>query len=51
MNGDGWPDLVWQNTANGELAAWYLQGTTTIGTPYLSPWQVTDLGWRITGIR
>lgn len=51
MNGDGWADLVWQNTANGELAAWYLQGTTTIGTPYLSPWQVTDLGWRIVGIR
>jgi hypothetical protein len=27
MNGDGSPDLVWQNIASGDLYAWFMTGS------------------------
>jgi hypothetical protein len=50
-NGDGNADLLWQNTATGELAVWYLNAFTVIGTAKLSlgitagsPWQIAGPG-------
>ena len=31
FNGDGFNDLLWQDTANGYLAAWMLKGATPRG--------------------
>ncbi len=51
VNGDGRPDLVWQNTSTGYLAAWLMNQTTRLDGVYLSPAQVADTGWRIVGPR
>jgi hypothetical protein len=51
MNGDGKADLVWQHAVNGQLAVWYMNGTTMTSTNYLQPSSVTDTNWRIVGIR
>jgi len=50
INKDGNQDLVWQNVATGDLAVWYLQGPTVIGTGYLSPARIADPNWRIVSI-
>jgi FG-GAP repeat. len=51
LNGDGQPDLVWQNTATGYLAAWLMNGTIRTDGIYLAPAQVMDTGWHIVGPR
>lgn len=35
MNGDGSPDLIWQNRVTGRMAVWFLSGVTLLGTNYL----------------
>lgn len=52
MNGDGNPDLIWQNRATGQLAVWFLMGATRIGTNYLYTADginniESDLNWKI----
>jgi hypothetical protein len=49
MNGDGWPDLVWQHETTGALGIWFMNGVQTISGTLLSPPSVSDLGWRIVG--
>jgi hypothetical protein len=49
-NGDGSPDLLWRNDANGSLANWRLQGTTRISGDPLSPGAVADLNWQIAAV-
>jgi hypothetical protein len=51
MNGDGQPDLVWQNVMTGYLAAWLMNGPTMVEGIYLSPNRVADTGWRVSGPR
>jgi hypothetical protein len=51
LNGDGQPDLVWQNTATGYLAAWLMNGTVRADGIYLTPAQVLDTRWHIVGPR
>jgi hypothetical protein len=64
LNQDGKKDLVWQNTQNGDVAYWLLNGTVVSSTGYLARavptvWQITaaldlnannkpDLLWRNT---
>jgi hypothetical protein len=38
FNGDGKPDLVWQNRLDGTVSIWFMNGTTRIGTvnPFIS---------------
>jgi hypothetical protein len=36
FNGDGKPDLVWQNRLDGSVTVWFMNGTTHIGTA--EPW-------------
>ncbi len=51
-NGDGWPDLFWQNQSTGLLAVWLMNGATRVGDGLrLNPEEVTDTGWRIVGPR
>jgi hypothetical protein len=51
LNGDWKPDLVWQHRTSGQLAAWFLDGHTCIGTtPLTALGGVTaesDLDWKI----
>jgi glucose/arabinose dehydrogenase len=49
MNGDGHPDLIWQHRVDGWLVVWFMNGTTLIGSSFLSPNRVTDINWRIVG--
>jgi hypothetical protein len=48
-DGDGLADLLWQNSATGELAAWFLRGATVLRTARLSIGVMTDANWRIVG--
>jgi hypothetical protein len=50
LNGDGKADIVWQNHATGQIAAWLMDGKTVIGTSLLSIPQVSDLSWKIKGV-
>ena len=49
LNGDGWPDILWQNTANGAVYYWLMQGPNIGDGNYLvNPGQIpTD--WQIVG--
>ncbi len=46
-NGDGFPDLLWQNTASGDVAAIMMFGTRHIG--YYTLFQNVDRNWRVVG--
>ena len=47
-NGDGRADILWQNDTNGSLGLWLLNGTTVVGTSFLSSTRA-DLHWRMVG--
>ena len=47
FNGDGKPDLIWQNEATGYIGVWFLNGITQTGWGYFSPPQVPDANWKI----
>jgi hypothetical protein len=49
-NGDGHPDLIWQDVATGSLFAWLLEDVTLLEERLLEPSQVR-LIWRIVGAR
>ena len=47
FNGDGAPDLVWQNDATSQLTVWFMggtQGTDFLGWDWIAQSGVT--GWR-----
>jgi phosphatidylserine/phosphatidylglycerophosphate/cardiolipin synthase-like enzyme len=50
LNGDGQLDIVWQNDANGAIAAWYLQGTQVVFSGSLSISGVADLRWKVRAV-
>jgi hypothetical protein len=50
LNGDGTPDLMWQNDMTRSVGTWYLSGpqaTTVLGTAFQAPG--TYPGWRAVG--
>ena len=49
VNFDGRADLLWQNSADGGLATWYLDGWNVVGTELLGISRVADLNWRVVG--
>lgn len=49
MNGDRYPDLIWQHEGNGQVAVWFMQGGTIRTGEPLGPGQVADLNWKIVG--
>ena len=49
FNGDEKTDLVWQHDGTGQIAAWFMDGTTLIESTFLNPGQVADTRWKIVG--
>jgi hypothetical protein len=47
FDGDGKPDLVWQNLSTGHIGVWFMDGVTQTGWSYFAPAQVVDTNWRI----
>src|ERR1051326_1079821 len=51
FNGDGKPDLVWQNNSTGQVFVWYMGGAlgnNYLGSTYLAVAGMT--GWTVAGI-
>ena len=49
LNGDGKPDLIWQNTVNGDVIYWLLNGVTDSGNHgYIT--HGVPLSWKIVGV-
>ncbi len=51
FNSDGYPDMLWENSATGQLVVWYLGGTngmsvTTYGQVFAT---VADTHWSVAG--
>ena len=51
MNLDGQADLVWQHSGTGALAVWFMNGLVQSSGTSLTPDTVSDLDWKIVGIR
>lgn len=51
MNADAEVDLVWQHVTTGELAVWYMDGITMTSTTPLTPQYLTDVNWKVVGVR
>lgn len=49
VNGDGRSDVLWRNTATGEVAVWYLNGRMVEATYLLTIGPLTDMNWTIAG--
>ncbi|HZT42189.1 MAG TPA: VCBS repeat-containing protein [Chthonomonadaceae bacterium] len=49
LNGDGWPDILWQNENNGAVYYWLMEGPNIVSGDYLvDPYQVPTQ-WQIVG--
>ncbi len=44
---DGWPDLIWRNTATQKLVVWTMNGTAYKGSIVPSPDQAVDSNWAV----
>jgi hypothetical protein len=51
MNADGRPDLIWQNSADGRISVWLMNGLNVLSGLLLTPSQVADTNWHIVGPR
>jgi hypothetical protein len=49
-NGDGRADILWQNTANGGLGVWMLNGAQVVSTQMLSISTIADPRWTMMGV-
>lgn len=47
FNADGWPDLVWRNTATQKIRVWTMTGAGKSGEIVPSPDQAADPNWEI----
>ncbi|HVU18207.1 MAG TPA: immunoglobulin domain-containing protein [Candidatus Didemnitutus sp.] len=47
LNGDGKPDLIWSNTATGDRAIWFMNGTNLDSFGYLAG---ISTDWKIVGV-
>ena len=46
---DGKPDILWQNGATGDVAAWMMDGYVVRRGQFLNPARVADTNWKIAG--
>lgn len=51
LNGDGKPDLVWQNTITGDLSWWFMDGALLFDAGYFSISRIADTNWQIVAVR
>ena len=49
LNGDGSPDIVFQNSSSGDIYIWYMSGTRMIARSYLNTPNPGN-GWRVAAI-
>ena len=49
LNGDGKPDLLWQNVTDGSLVVWFMDGLTRTAYTYINP-MTPDAGWTVVGM-
>jgi hypothetical protein len=49
VNGDGFADLVWQNTSNGSVAVWLMHGTVVVSGGVVNYYPVAN-EWHIRGV-
>ena len=54
INGDGHPDIIWQDVENGWVAAWLMNGHTVVDSILLYPYRVppgtlSQPWWRVVG--
>jgi hypothetical protein len=49
INGDGGSDLVWHHQTTGQVATWYLKGTSVVGTQMIDSPGVSDTTWKVVG--
>jgi hypothetical protein len=49
-NGDGLADLVWQNSSDGRLAVWLMDGARVVSTAMLSIPRVSDTAWKVRAV-
>jgi hypothetical protein len=47
FNGDGKPDLLWSNTANGATYVWYMDGPVLIADAFVA---LIDPSWKVQGV-
>ena len=50
LDGDGRPDIVWQNNANGRISYWAMADTSLLRGELLSPDRVADTRWKIRAV-
>lgn len=50
-NGDGQPDIFWQDTRGGNLGLWLMNGLSLSASIALQPERLTDTNWRIVAVR
>lgn len=50
FNGDGEPDLVWQNISTGEVLCWFMDGVLQFSAGWFNPTAV-DANWEIASVR
>ena len=46
LNGDGKPDIIWQNKSTGECTTWFMNGTSVTGSASLG---TVPMEWSIAG--
>jgi len=51
IDGNGTPDLIWENLVTGQLAAWLMNGTSVIAGQMLTPGGVPDPAWLLVAPR
>ena len=49
LNGDGRPDIAWQNATNRVLSSWMMSGTNWLQTAVLQGGQAPPIGWNAVG--
>lgn len=49
MNGDGKSDLIWQDSREGWIAVWLMDGVRLKHSLGLSPERISDTNWKIVG--
>jgi lysophospholipase L1-like esterase len=52
LNGDGYSDFIWQDTATGDISYWLMHGTTILDSGYFPQGHVNGAlkDWRLVGL-
>ena len=50
-NGDAQTDIVWRHLGSGQIALWFMEGTTLLGGTLTTPPALTDIDWAIVAPR